>query len=626
MRIGAVGPDYTSLSPMADCQMTMNWYLEAIESGQGKSAAALYPTPGLKLLRALAGGQGRGIITAQGRTFAVVGTNFWEIIPPLAGLTAAVNRGPIVSDGQPVFMASGPTQVLIVSAGNLYCFQLVDGTTTNVTGAILPKNSLTLIPQYNNATGLGLLGAVSQVVYSQGFFYALVANSNQILQSNPLDGSTWQGVAETQISVFPDNIVGIFVDHLLLWVFGPTKIQPYANTGDFPFTDDPIVGGIIEQGLAAPASIVAADNSIFWIGADTRGQGIVWRANGYTPVRVSTFALEAELNNYPTIADAVGFAYQEEGHTFIQWNFPTAGTTRVLDVSNGSWHRRGYWSVVQGNGTFTQSRSGFHTFNFDAHIVLDPTNGNVYQQSINFVSDAGNPIRRVRRFPHISNEQAWQFHTRLWLDVEVGLGPTLQGSLPPTTYQLVDAGGAVRTVQISETGIIEAPVNPLGNAASVDLIFLNDQNNATSWQVTINAFGEISPVQLAAFAPTYPQVIPFISALGLQNWNLQLNNLGGGIAILQTVPLGIVGRGPVMTLRQSNNGGKTFNNPRDRDCGQAGEYSKRVIWHRCGRSRDRVYEISTADAWSPRIIDAYLTTEGDKEPLARYSTEMRKRA
>jgi hypothetical protein len=623
MRIGAVGPDYTSLSPIADAQMLMNWYLETIESGQGKSAAALYPTPGLNLLQALAGGQGRGIITAQGRTFAVVGATLWEIVPPLAGLVA-INRGRIVSDGKPVSMASGPTQVLIASAGNLYVFQLVAGTTTTITGAILPANSLTLIPQYSAGTGLGLLGSVSQVVYAQGFFYALISNSNQIQQSNALDGSTWQGVAETQVSVFSDNISGIYVDHLLLWVFGPTRIQPYANTGDFPFTDDPIVGGIIEQGLAASASIVAADNSIFWIGSDTRGQGIVWRANGYTPQRVSTFALEAELNTYPTIADAVGFSYQEEGHTFIQWSFPTAGTTRVLDVSNGTWHRRGYWNTQ--NGTFTQSRAGFHTLNFGVHLVLDPINGNIYQQSIKFLSDAGNPIRRIRRFPHISNEQAWIFHTRLWLDVEVGLGPTFQGSSPPTVYQMVDGAGVARNLSIADTGILQAPVNPLGVPTNPDVLFLNDQNNATSWQLTINPFGVITVAQLAVFLPTYPQVIPFVSVTGLQNWNLQLNNLGSGFAILQTVPLGIVGRGPVMTLRQSNNGGKTWNNPRDRDCGQAGEYGKRVIWNRCGRSRDRVYEISTEDAWSPRIIDAYLTTEGDPTPLSRYVSEVRKRA
>lgn len=623
MRIGAVGPDYVSLSPIADCQMTMEWYLENIESGQGKSAAALYPTPGKNLLAALTGGQGRGIETGQGRTFAVVGTTLWEIAPPLGNLTKT-NRGQIVSDGKPVFMAFGPTQLLIASAGNLYCFQLAQQTKSDGSGTVLAANTLTLIATYNATAGYGLLGNVSRVVFAQGFFYALIANSNQIQQSNALDGSSWQGVAETQISVFSDNIVGIFVDHLLLWVFGPTKIQPYTNTGDFPFTDDPIVGGIIEQGLAAAASIVSADNSIFWIGADTRGQGIVWRANGYTPERVSTFALEAELNSYATIADAVGFAYQEEGHTFVQYNFPTAQTTRVLDVSNGTWHRRGYWN--QQTGSYTQSRAGFHTFNFGAHIVLDPTNGNVYQQSINFTNDAGNPIRRVRRFPHISNEQAWQFHARLWLDVEAGLGPTLQGSAPPTNYQILDSAGAVRSFQISETGVIQAPVNPIGNTAAVDTIFLNDQTNTTSWQVTINAFGEITPVLLATFVSTYPQVIKFVSVLGLQNYNLQLNNLGGGIAVLQALPLGMVGRGPLMTLRQSNNGGKTWGHARDRDCGKVGEYGKRVIWHRNGRSRDRVYELSTSDAWSPRIIDVYLTTEGDKEPLSRYAVEMRKRA
>src|SRR5690242_4130845 len=48
VRIPLVGPSYQSQSLAADCQRTVNWYPESIESGDGKSRIALYPTPGLK--------------------------------------------------------------------------------------------------------------------------------------------------------------------------------------------------------------------------------------------------------------------------------------------------------------------------------------------------------------------------------------------------------------------------------------------------------------------------------------------------------------------------------------------------------------------------------------------------
>jgi len=299
------------------------------------------------------------------------------------------------------------------------------------------------------------------VVYGAGFFSALIANSNQIQASNPVDGSSFQGVSETQVSVFSDNVLAIFMDHNFLAVFGPSASQVYFDSGNFPFPYDTISGGFVEQGIAAPFSVAKLDNSVFWLGGDSRGNGIVWRANGYTPVRVSTHAIEYALSTYPTIADAVCYAYQDQGHTFYVMNFPTAQKTWVYDAATQMWHERGFWSVIGGNAVFTQSRAGFHTFNFGMHLVGDPTTGAIYQQSINFYSDFGNPIRRVRRAPHISTEQVWIFHKMLQLDVETGLGPVppLQGSAVPTFYELTDANGKNYNFCIADGGIIQA--NPI---------------------------------------------------------------------------------------------------------------------------------------------------------------------
>lgn len=629
-RFGLVGPAYRSQSVNADCQTLINLLLEKIESEDGKSAAALYNTPGLNLLYNLGSAGVRGIIAAQGRTFCVAGVILWELLPPNASPNK-INRGPVVSDGQPVSMTSGPTQVLIATAGNLYCFQLVAGATTNATGAILAANSLTLLPPYNNSTGYGLLGNVSQVGYGDGFFFSLIAKSNQIQASNPLDGSSWQGVSQTQVSVFSDNISAILVDHRLLWVFGPKNTQPYFDSGNFPFPYDVIQGGFIEQGIAAPASPAKLDNSVFWLGQDERGSGIVWRANGYQPVRISTHAIEYEFSTYSTIADCVAYAYQEQGHTFYVMNFPTAQKTWVYDAAASAqfgmpiWHQRGYWN--QQAGIFTQSRAGFHAFNFGIHLVGDPTTGAVYQQSTSIYSDFGNVIRRQRAAPHISKEQARIFFTELQLDLEVGVGPTFQGAAPPTIVPMLDAAGALRNFQMGENGILQAPLNAGGDVSTAIPLFLNDQANATSWQVTINSQGAIAPVLVATYIDSYPQAIPFVSVQGDQNWTLQLNNLGGGIATLQAIPLGMVGRGPEVMLDWSNDGAKSWSDPRVLDCGQAGQTLTRVIARQLGSARDRVFRITMTDPVPWRIVDAYLFTDPeDRAPTSRYSSEMRKRA
>jgi hypothetical protein len=627
-RFGFVGPSYRSQSVNADCQTCINFYVETVESGVGKGPLALYRTPGLNLLYNLGNAPVRGLITAQGRTFCVAGTTLWELLAPTANPNK-INRGQVVSDGQPASLAYGPTQVLIASGGNLYCFQLAALAANAASGApALAANSLNLIAQFNANTGYGLLGFVSQVVYGDGFFFALISNSNQIQASNALDGSTWQGVNYTQVSVFSDNVNAIFVDHRLLCVFGPNAIQPYYDSGDFPFPYDVIEGAFIEQGLAAPNSPAHLDNSVFWLGQDSRGNGIVWRANGYQPVRVSTHALEYELGTYATIADAVCYGYQDQGHTFYVMNFPTAQKTWVYDCATQMWHQRAFWNLQAGK--YTQSRAGFHTFNFGIHLVGDPTTGSVYQQSITYMTDFGNPIRRQRRAPHISTEQAWQFHLKLQIDVETGVGsvPAPQGKKPPTCYVLEDEDNNLWNFSIGDGGIIQAPpLGPLvlGPSSPVATLALNDMTNTSSWQITMSTSGQIQPLEIP-FNANLPAALQFVSFSGSQLWNLTLNNVDG-VGILQAAALGIIGRGPQMVLRWSNDGGHTWSNEHPRDCGEAGDYKARVYWNRLGRSRDRVYEITVTDPIPWAIIDAYLFTDPeDKAPKDRFARLMSKQA
>lgn len=611
-RFGLVGPAYRSQSVSADAQLLMNLYMESIESGMGKSSAALYRTPGLKQLYNLGamGFRGNGLITAQGRTFAVTGTQFNELFAPNLNPNFQ-NRGQVVNDGNPVYMAASQTQVLVVSAGSLYVFTLA-------------TNAFAQVQPFNQNTGLGLLGIPAQVRYADGFFFVLFANSNQIQVSNPGDGSTFQGVAQTVVSVFPGNVSSIFENQRLLWVFGINACQPYFDSGNFPFPYDVIQGAKIEQGIGAPASPVKADNSIFWMGQDERGSGIFWRANGYTPQRVSTHAMEYEWSTYPTIADLVTYAYQEQGHTVIELNFPTAQKTWCLDLATNSWFQKGFWNAQA--GIFTMHRAFCHTFNFGMHLVGDPTTGAVYQQSSTILSDFGNPIRRVRRAPHIAKEEARIFHDYLQVAVEAGLGPQFQGAAVPTIIPMLDANGALRSLQMGENGILQAPLNPAGDISSAQTLFINDEGNTTSWQIQISGLGVIFATLQAKYIDSNPVSIPFVSIEGDQNWTLNLVNFGNGFGDLVALPQGIVGRGPLMTLKWSNDGGHTWSDGIDRDCGQAGEYTKRVIWRRLGQARDRVYEISMTDPADWKIIDAYLFTDSDPVPASRFATEMAKRA
>ncbi len=490
-RFGLIGGSYTSQSVNADSEMTMNWYPETIEAN-GNSQMALYNTPGLSLFCDLTGVAVLGLITFNGRTFGVTGTTFWEIFAD----GTKVNRGTIAADLNLVSMVAGPNQVLIASAGIPYVFNL----TTNVLTAVNPA----------------LLANVAQVEYMDGFYIALLKNSNTIQSSNPDDATTWApGTQQTSVSLFPDMVMGIKVMHERIVTLGLKASTAYYDAGSFPFpfAADPSAG-VIEQGTSSEWGQVILDNTLFWIGQDSRGAGIAWRANGYTPTRVSTHAEEYAWSKYPArTSDVIAYGYQELGHTFYVAYFPSGNATWVYDVATGLWHQRGTWTGTQ----FTAHPSQCHVYCFGQHLVGDYASGKVYTMSSDYLSDAGTQVRRVRHSPHISNEQQWILHHYVQLDMESGLGPQ-----PP----LLDGAGLPRD--------------------------------------------------------------------------------------------------PIISIRWSDDGGHTWSNYHDLPCGQAGQYAKRVILRRLGRSRDRVYEISAADPIPYRIIEGYLEATPGFQAQERIATQLRK--
>jgi hypothetical protein len=388
----------------------MNWYPESIETGTGKSRIAMYPTPGLSLFTALTGASVRGIFTINSRTFAVAGTTLYEVI----GDGTNVSRGTVANDSLPVSMAASTIELLIASGGTVYVLTLA----TNV---------LTTIAS-------GTLTNVSTVVYIDGFFLALIKDSQTFRISTALDGTSWPGGQVIQVSVFPDNVVSMIADHRELWLFGLTKSVVYFDSGSAQIFDV-IPGGLIETGSAAVFAPIRLDNTIFWLGGDERGTAMVWRAEGYTPRRVSNHAIEFAMQGYTTISDAVGYSYQDQGHSFYVLYFPTADKTWVFDVATNMWGERGFLNL----GSFEAHLARCHTYNFGRHLVGARNSGNIYDMSIDYFDDAGSPLRRVRRAPHIGAENKWAFHHQLEVDVEVGLGPT-----PP----LLDGAGNPRDPQL----------------------------------------------------------------------------------------------------------------------------------------------------------------------------------
>lgn len=85
------------------------------------------------------------------------------------------------------------------------------------------------------------------------------------------------------------------------------------------------------------------------------------------------------------------------------------------------------------------------------------------------------------------------------------------------------------------------------------------------------------------------------------------------LTVLVETGVGVSGSGeasnPVLMLKVSDDGGRTWWQAEDQTIGRIGEYQKLVQWYRLGMAQDRAYEISCSDKVPVRLIDADLQQE-----------------
>jgi len=589
----------------------------------GTSGVALYPSPGL----AVADNLGATAILGQymcqpggasgDRHFVVVQNGVNQILYERFANSAPVVRGTLnaPTTANPTFADNG-TQLVICTGGQLWLFDM----STNA-APIQVAGSLAV--------------SIGQIEYSGGFFVAVQAESNTMYVSALLDGTTWPTLGKAIISDFPDNIVSVIVNQGVLYIFGRKQSVPYSNVGALNFPFLPVQGAQVEIGCGAASSVVRLDNSVFWLDADERGGTIARKVSGLTPQRVSNHGVEHIWQSYPTTSDAISYAFQMNGHSLWHIHFPSGtsvdgipgvGASWRYDVENQSWHEVAFWNEALGHYEAHHSRN--HAYAFGKHFVGDWKSGNIYQMANpvmtvgkdgsrkwSFADDAGSPIRRMRRGPTISTENQYFDIPQIEFDVEVGLGPSpaLTGSQPPTLLTLADASGSVSTVGVNDAGALTSTP---GSVSSAQTVILNDPTNSTSWKLGIEAGGPRGIVQLQA-AGNYPTSLKMISASGTKIYLLQISIAG----ILQTVGGGNVVRGPQLMFRWSKDHAHTWTDYEQLDCGQSGEYRKRVIRRRIGRLRAFTPEVTWTDPGPLRIVDAYIPP-----PTERLAKQMAKMA
>ena len=421
MHTPILGSSYVARSINAADNRMVNLFPEVIPEG-GKEPGFLNRAPGLKFQQTIGTGPIRALWAHQtnGSDFYVVsGTQFYKV----TGLTATPTLLGTVTGTGPVSIADNGTQIFLACNGPSYIYNEV----TNVFAQITD-------PDFPGATTVG---------YLDGYFVFNEPDSQKVWVTQLLDGTSVDPLDFASAEGSPDGLVAVNVDHREAWLFGTDSIEVWYDAGqaDFPLTR--IQGAFNEIGCVAAFSIAKLDNGLFWLGTDARGQGIVYRANGYTGVRVSTHAIEYAIAQYGNIADAIAYTYQQEGHAFYVLTFPSANATWVYDVATQAWHERAGWNTSLGE--FTRHRSNCQC-NFGGNTVVgDYENGNIYTLDLDVYADNGGIqkwLRSWRALPTGQNNLKRTAQHSLQLDCESGTGLiTGQGSDPEIMLRWSDDGG-----------------------------------------------------------------------------------------------------------------------------------------------------------------------------------------
>ena len=391
MALPIIGPSYQLSTRKADIQRSVNMHLVGMET-PGKAPFIMDSVPGLNLFCSL-GAPIRGCLQAAGRAFVAAGSSLYEI----SSTGVATVRGTLASTSGVVSMAYGITQLVVVDGANGYVLTLL----SNV---------------FQTITSSGFYGS-NRVRFLDNYFLFVHPNTQQFYISaindatsdNPLDFAS----AESQ----PDKLITLEVDHSEIWLFGQQTTEVWFDSGaaDFPFQRNR--GASIEIGCQAAYSVQKLDNSVFWIGQDINGSGIVFRSQGFQAQRISTQAIEQQLQSSTDLSSAVAYTYQDRGLSFYCVNAPGLTSTWCYEVSTGSWHER---CDLDSLGNFAQSRVQSYVFCFGKRLV-GASDGNLYELSHTTYTNYLDPLVRLRITPHDAVPgRLLQFFSAFYLDCTTG--------------------------------------------------------------------------------------------------------------------------------------------------------------------------------------------------------------
>lgn len=287
----------------------INAYAETIGEGRG-AKLRIRMSPGLTSFSTAASDIAcRGALLSGDNVYAVFETGVYKIVS-----TGTRTKIGAISGTGPVYMALNANgQIGAVNRlGRYYIIQNDTVSTVNTSD----------------------IGAFNSICWIGGYFVLTLADG-RFFNTGLNNGTSINGLDFATAEGSPDGLLGGFAHGSELWLFGTETTEVWAVTGaspGSPFSRQS--SSWINKGCLSFASVVQADNTLFWVGNDR----MVYRNDNYTPRRVSHEGVERAIAAAASPSTIRGGTYTIDGHAFYVISCPEF--TWAYDIKERRWHER----------------------------------------------------------------------------------------------------------------------------------------------------------------------------------------------------------------------------------------------------------------------------------------------
>lgn len=362
----------------------LNCYVENIGE-DGKVPWAIHVADGLQGFAALTAATGgvRAMLTVGTTLYVVAGLILYKVD----------SVGTVTTIGSMSISATAPVYMERNRAATPDIGIVCDGTMYNYDTSLAIVNDADLL-------------APTSLAFLDGYF--IIGTANNTWQIGAIDdGTSWDALDYERADANPDAVVRVAALQRDAVIFGEVSTEFWRNTGaaDFPFERV----ASIDLGCLAPKSVQTVDQTLCWVAHDRT----VRLLNGYQGQRISTHAVERDIEALTDYDTLISTSWTKDGHTF--YALSSEEWTWVFDTITGLWHTRksdglANWRIA-------------HVAEFAGLLIAgERDEGNLYDMSDAYADEAGSPLKMVTTFPPVhAFPVPLTFHA-FYMDAEKGVG------------------------------------------------------------------------------------------------------------------------------------------------------------------------------------------------------------